>query len=363
MIGTVQLDDGTQVTPSEMTTPGPVELAELLVRMRDNGVSQCVLEVSSHALHQERVAGIDFKVGIFTNLTGDHLDYHHTMENYAAAKALLFENLGAAATAVINSDDPWGQRMVENCKAKVLRLSLKGPADWVARIVAMDIQGMTLELAGPGVEARFRSPLVGRHNAYNSLMAAAAAYSQGVPIETVVAGLQAMTGVPGRLQAVRAAAGAALPFQVFVDYAHTHDALENVLTALRSTMRGGTGKLICLFGCGGDRDRIKRPKMAAVAERLADRVVVTSDNPRTEDPQVIIAEVLQGISGPGKVSVEPDRRAAIRLAIGMAEAGDVVLLAGKGHENYQIIGSTKRHFDDVEEAQAALSNETMNAER
>ncbi|MEI8197610.1 MAG: UDP-N-acetylmuramoyl-L-alanyl-D-glutamate--2,6-diaminopimelate ligase, partial [Phycisphaerae bacterium] len=269
--------------------------------------------------------------------------------------------LAADATAVINIDDPWGQRMAQDCQARVLRLSLKGAADWAARIIDMDIHGMTLDLAGPGVEARFRSPLVGRHNAYNSLMAAAAAYSQGVPIETVVAGLQAMTGVPGRLQAVRAADSGlgALPFQVFVDYAHTHDALENVLTALRATMKA-PGKLICLFGCGGDRDRTKRPKMAAVAERLADRVVITSDNPRTEDPRAIIAEVVQGISagGKGKVSVEPDRRAAIRLAIGLAAAGDVVLLAGKGHENYQIIGTTKRHFDDVEEALAILNNTT-----
>lgn len=371
LIGTVQLDDGKSVVPSDMTTPGPVELAELLARMRTNGATSCVMEISSHALDQQRVAELDFKVGMFTNLTGDHLDYHLTMENYAAAKAQLFAGLKPGATAVINADDPWAERMVRDCKAQVIRLSLKdggkareeGGSDWTAKISEMNTQGMMLEVHGRSkvgeVTLKFHSPLVGKHNAYNSLTALVAAWSQGIPLPVIVQGLQAMVGVPGRLEPVIPAGWARgeMTFQVFVDYAHTHDALENVLSALRATMQG-RGKLICLFGCGGDRDRTKRPKMAAVAQRLADLVVLTSDNPRTEDPKAIIAEVRTGFSAAGqeKVMVEPDRRQAIRTAIALADAGDVVLLAGKGHENYQIIGTTKQHFDDMEEALAALQN-------
>jgi UDP-N-acetylmuramoyl-L-alanyl-D-glutamate--2,6-diaminopimelate ligase len=369
LIGTVQLDDGVRVEPSTMTTPGPVELATLLARMRDNGVGHAALEISSHALHQQRVAGIPLAAALFTNLTGDHLDYHLTMENYAAAKALLFASLAPEAVAVINVDDPWSERMVQNCRARIVRLSLKDApaADFRAQIRAMTSRGTTIQISGPdALYQTFESPLVGRHNVYNSLGVIAATHSLGVPWDAIETGLAQMAGVPGRLQAVElpGLARAAMPFQVFVDYAHTHDALDNVLTALRATMahaaNGRTGKLICLFGCGGDRDRTKRPKMAAVVERLADRVVLTSDNPRTENPDAIIHEVLLGFSaayrGGGSLAVEPDRRAAIRQALGLAEPGDVVLLAGKGHENYQIIGTQKRHFDDVEEAQAALGS-------
>jgi UDP-N-acetylmuramoyl-L-alanyl-D-glutamate--2,6-diaminopimelate ligase len=394
MIGTVEIDDGEKVVPAEMTTPGSVELVELFCRMRANGVTHCVMEVSSHALHQRRVAGIDWAVAIFTNLTGDHLDYHGTLEEYAAAKAMLFEGLREGAVAVVNGDDKWAGRMVEGCGGRVIEYRHGGNAarDRVLfGIHKMSSKGMLMwvwpmVMPAGNPQHSIKTPLVGRHNAYNIASVYAAAEGLGIEISAMDNGLENCSGAPGRLQRVGDDSG---EFQVFVDYAHTHDALENVLTALRSTMgvgsRGpsaggmlsghagrGSGsegsvraaehgtppRLICVFGCGGDRDRTKRPKMGAIAERLADVVVVTSDNPRTEDAGRIIEEICAGFSAGwktgGKITIEPDRRAAIRLAIGMARAGDVVLLAGKGHENYQIIGTTKHHFDDVEEAEAAL---------
>jgi UDP-N-acetylmuramoyl-L-alanyl-D-glutamate--2,6-diaminopimelate ligase len=361
LVGTVEIDDGKRVVPAEMTTPGAVELVDLFVRMREHGTQACVMEVSSHALHQQRTAGINFGVAMFTNLTGDHLDYHKTMEEYAAAKALLFEGLEARATGVVNVDDAWAQRMVAGCRTSVVRYGVDRPADWSASIEQMTSAGTEMVVTGPrGQEARIRSPLVGKHNVYNTLCAIAGCRAMGVPMEAVVRGLEGMAGVPGRLQAVRGSGEGELPFQVLVDYAHTHDSLKNVLTAVRGTMNsGGGGRLICVFGCGGDRDRTKRPRMALVAQELADLVIVTSDNPRTEQPVAIIDEVCAGFRGEwrtsGRVVVEMDRRTAIQRAVGLAQAGDVVVIAGKGHENYQIIGTTKHHFDDVEEAAAALA--------
>lgn len=374
LIGTVQLDDGVEVVPSEMTTPGPLELAALMARMRDNHAAYCVMEVSSHALHQDRVAGIDFAVGMFTNLTGDHLDYHKTMESYAEAKAILFDRLSPSATAVINADDAWAKRMQRDCRASVVNYQVVAPGraelpgGWTAQIQQMTSRGMRLLVHGPdGRDTTLETPLVGRHNAYNVLCVIAAAAAVGIEMPVMAKVLRSCVGAPGRLQPVVPASLAReqMPFQVFVDYAHTHDALENVLTAVRATMNGRGGRLICVFGCGGDRDRTKRPKMAAVAERLADRVVVTSDNPRTEDPLAILREIQTGFSrdAGGKVIVEPDRRKAIVSAVAMAgeTSGDVVVIAGKGHENYQIIGKTKHHFDDVEEALAALRQRGIGA--
>jgi UDP-N-acetylmuramoyl-L-alanyl-D-glutamate--2,6-diaminopimelate ligase len=414
MIGTVEIDDGNSVVPAEMTTPGPTELVDLFARMKQNGVEYCVMEVSSHALHQHRVAGIDFAVAIFTNLTGDHLDYHKTMEEYAAAKAMLFEGLKPDAVAVVNVDDKWCERIVRGCKGKVIPYFI-GPVPpeggWAGRIDSMTGSGMHLtvfsksliqssaSMLRPVMEEHWKklgiaikTPLVGRHNVYNLLAMVAAA--DALAIDIWVAGCAAMNcpGAPGRLQRVDSNR---TDISVFVDYAHTHDALENVLRTLAAVMdsevqleaatlrraqaivddpdippkgkenaRRATlrkymrGRVICLFGCGGDRDRTKRPKMAKVAETLADFVIVTSDNPRTEDPLAIIDEICTGFSpdwkSSGKITVEPDRRRAIQQAIARAQPGDVVLIAGKGHENYQIIGTTKHHFDDVEEATAAL---------
>jgi UDP-N-acetylmuramoyl-L-alanyl-D-glutamate--2,6-diaminopimelate ligase len=322
------------------------------------------MEVSSHALHQDRVAGVEFSVGIFTNLTGDHLDYHKTMDEYAAAKAMLFEGLSDRATAVVNVDDAWTERMLRACArgaGQVVTFGIEGVtlpgAQWTGTIEEMKSDQMRLRVRGPDVDRLLVTPLVGRHNAYNLLSVISAAQAAGVQTDAILSSLGRAIGAPGRLQRV-ALNGSPLPFQVFVDYAHTHDALENVLKALRATM--GRGRLLCVFGCGGDRDRTKRPKMGRVAETLADRVFVTSDNPRTEDPGFILGEICTGFTAgwkqDQKVTVEPDRRAAIRAAIDAAGEGDVVLIAGKGHENYQIIGTAKHHFDDVEEAAAALAS-------
>jgi UDP-N-acetylmuramoyl-L-alanyl-D-glutamate--2,6-diaminopimelate ligase len=370
MIGTVEIDDGKTVVPADMTTPSAVELADMFARMKANGVTHCVMEVSSHALHQDRTAGLDMAVAIFTNLTGDHLDYHKTMDEYAAAKALLFEGLKKDAVAVVNGDDSWCHRITQACKAKVIEYRYGGNKS--ENCLLVDIQemtsaGMRLGVWGvDGCDYKLSTPLVGKHNAYNIAGVLAAAEGIGLDVKDVLKGLKGNTGAPGRLQPVVPAGMKRddLPFQVFVDYAHTHDAIQNVLTALRATMKQGAregrkeGRLICVFGCGGDRDRTKRPKMAKIAQDLADFVIVTSDNPRTENPGAIIDEVCGGFAGDWKndrrIRVEPDRRAAIRSAIGIAGRNDVVLIAGKGHENYQILGTTKHHFDDVEEAAAAL---------
>ncbi|HLL88575.1 MAG TPA: UDP-N-acetylmuramoyl-L-alanyl-D-glutamate--2,6-diaminopimelate ligase [Tepidisphaeraceae bacterium] len=350
LIGTVEIDDGRTRRESTMTTPGSVELAGLFASMRDKGCRAAVMETSSHSLDQNRVAGVRYAGAGFTNLTGDHLDYHKTMDAYAAAKAKLFTMLPDEAVAVINGDDKWSDRMIGGCAARVIRYGFGKNADYRARDVSVTAEGTTFVLHTPDGKAEVRSPLVGKHNIENILTAAALVGEVfGLTVGQLAAGLKEAVGAPGRLQAVRAGQ----PFAVLVDYAHTDDALENVLTALRPLCKG---RLRVLFGCGGDRDRTKRPRMAKAAEKLADVVYVTSDNPRTEDPGAIIREICGGFTAGGARSavVEPDRHAAIRRILADAAPGDVVLLAGKGHENYQIIGAEKRHFDDVEEAQRAL---------
>ncbi len=350
MIGTVQIDDGQSVREATMTTPSSTEVAELLGRMRDNGCAACAIETSSHALDQKRVAGVQFAGGAFTNLTGDHLDYHKTMENYAAAKSKLFEMLAADAVAVVNAADPFSPRMLENCLSRVVRFGFTPDADYRATDVSITAEGSSFMLRTPRGMAQVRMHLIGRHNIENVLTAAALV---GETFELSPAqladGLADAQGAPGRLQAVRCNQ----PFAVLVDYAHTDDALENVLLALRPLT---SGRLRVLFGCGGDRDRTKRPRMARVAEKLADVVYLTSDNPRTENAQEIINEVFSGFSADIRkaVIIEADRRKAIERVLGEAQAGDVVLLAGKGHENYQIVGTQKQHFDDVEEAARVL---------
>lgn len=351
MIGTVQIDDGRKTVEAAMTTPGPVDLANLLATMRDNGCWTCAMEVSSHALHQKRTGGIEFAAAAFTNLTGDHLDYHKTMDAYADAKAILFEGLDDQAVAVVNADDKYASRMVRDTPARIIRFGFGKKADYQARDIAITAQGSHFVLVTPDGQANVQMQLIGKHNIENALTAAAVVGETfGLSVHQIAAGLKDAQGAPGRLQAVRSGQ----PFAVLVDYAHTDDAMENVLSALRPLARG---KLRVLFGCGGDRDRTKRPRMARTAMKFADVAYITSDNPRTENPQAIINEILAGIPADKSTSaaVEPDRRRAIELALSEAQAGDIVLLAGKGHENYQIIGTEKRHFDDVEEAQRVLS--------
>ena len=346
MLGTISYETGKRSLAAVNTTPDPVILAELMDEMVADGRTHLVMEASSHALDQKRTEGLEFRAAIFTNLSGDHLDYHGTMERYAQAKQCLFAGLAPGALAVINRDDPAGELMASASPAAVYWYGLSPAADIWATIDRIDADGTEFTIVRGQQRIAARTPLIGRHNIYNCL-AAAGACSQGLGLEmeTIARTLEAVRNVPGRLQRVEADA----PFGVFVDYAHTDDALVNVMTALRPVTRN---KLTVVFGCGGDRDRTKRPRMAAAAEKYADRVIITCDNPRSEDPAAIIEEIRAGLSkaGDARAIVEPDRATAIALAIEGAQAGDVVLIAGKGHESYQVIGDERIHFDDVEVA-------------
>ena len=351
MIGTVEIDDGKSRREASMTTPAACDIADIFATMRDRGCRAVAMETSSHALDQGRVAGVPFVGAAFTNLTGDHLDYHKTMEQYAAAKARLFTMLDPLAVAAINADDKWSDRMIENCAARIIRFGMGKNADYRARDIEFTASGTRFMLHTPDGRCPVSMQLIGKHNVENALAAATlVGETFGASVHQLATALGDAQGAPGRLQAVRAGQ----PFAVLVDYAHTDDALQNVLTALRQLPHG---KLRVLFGCGGDRDRTKRPRMARIAEKFADSIYVTSDNPRTEDPATILEDISGGFSENGRkrAVVEIDRRVAIERILCDAQPGDIVLLAGKGHENYQIIGSEKRHFDDVEEATAWLS--------
>ena len=350
MIGTVEIDNGRCRIISEMTTPSPVDVARIMAEMRENGCKGCAIEVSSHSLHQGRVGAIRFATGAFTNLTGDHLDYHGTTDNYAAAKAMLFEMLPRESTAIVNARDAYSPRMTRDTVARTVRFSTVQKTDYAVTDVKVSAQGTTFIMHTPTGIAAVTMKLVGLHNVENALTAAASvAEAFGLSAVQIAQGLAGATGAPGRLQVIDAGQN----FAVLVDYDHTDDALKNVLSALRPLTQG---KLRVVFGCGGDRDRTKRPRMARVAQRMADALYITSDNPRTEDPKAIIQGIIDGLDPASTIPlcIEPDRRLAIAKAIDDASDGDVVLLAGKGHEDYQIIGTTKHHFNDVEEALKVL---------
>jgi len=349
LLGTIGYETGPRHLPAVTTTPEPVGLAEMTAEMVAAGKTHLVMEVSSHALDQRRTAGLDFSVGVYTNLSGDHLDYHGDMDGYLAAKLLLFRDLCPGAVAVLNRDDAHGRRFASITRAKVRWYGLGSGADVRADVKGSDTAGSRFDLSCSEGKVAVETAMIGRHNVRNCLAAAAACMAMDVDLRTVAEALGELRCVPGRLERVQVDA----PYRVFVDYAHTDDALRNVLESLRSV---ADGRIIVAFGCGGDRDRTKRPRMAKVAERLADRIVITSDNPRSEDPDAIIREILAGLGRPGraKADVEPDRRAAIELAVGLAEAGDVVLIAGKGHESYQIIGRERLQFDDVKVAERMI---------
>ncbi len=355
LLGTVQYDLLSKQIEAPMTTPPATDLVDYLVTAARAGATHAVMETSSHALDQRRADGIRFDVGVFTNLTGDHMDYHKTPECYRLAKRRLFDLLDENATGIVNADDPVGASMFEACRARRVRFGLSPQADLYARIHAIDPSGSRIEFVSNGRSVPLMLKLVGRHNVQNALAAAAAARALGFDWDCIVKGLESVESVRGRLERVRPRGIAETPFTVLVDYAHTDDALNNVLGALRPlTPR----RLIVLFGCGGDRDRLKRPRMARVAEQWADHIVVTSDNPRSERPADIINEILPGFSEnarSGKVVVQADRRLAIREAVAAAEPGDVVLLAGKGHETYQDLGTHRIHFDDAEVAAEFLA--------
>ena len=352
LCGTVQNLVGDTPYPVERTTPESLDLHRLLAGMRDHGVQAAVLEVSSHALALSRVAGIEFDVAVFTNLTQDHLDFHRDMDAYLAAKARLFHCLGetthknTAKFAVINADDPHGEALARLSRVRVWRYGLHHPADVWASDLEPGPAGTSFTVHGPFGALPVRFALPGLFNVYNALAACAVGAGEGLPPEVLGRALEEFGGVPGRFEAVNRGQN----FAVFVDYAHTPDGLENVLRTARSFTRG---RLWVVFGCGGDRDRGKRPLMGEIAARLADVSVLTSDNPRSEDPLAILREVAAGAAG-GNYVIEPDRAAAIRLALTGAQSGDTVLIAGKGHEDYQIVGDRRLPFDDRVQARIIL---------
>ncbi|MGG6240351.1 UDP-N-acetylmuramoyl-L-alanyl-D-glutamate--2,6-diaminopimelate ligase [Nodosilinea sp. AN01ver1] len=339
------------------TTPFAVELQAELAKARDAGCRYAVLEVSSHALAQKRVWGCPFEVAVFTNLTQDHLDYHRDMEDYFQAKALLFSGGYLAGRAVVNIDTPYGDRLVAQLPAeRVWTYSTQNPnADLYTGDLTYQANGVIGTLKTPMGTVPFSSPLVGQFNLENLLAAVGAALHLGVALDTIAAALPSFGGVPGRMEQVKVSE--AQDISVIVDYAHTPDSLKSSLTAARPFV---PGRLICVFGCGGDRDRTKRPQMGRIAYELADTVVVTSDNPRTEDPEQILRDVVAGIPAElGSDQVVGDRATAIQSAIAMAQPGDGILIAGKGHEDYQILGTEKIHFDDREQARHFLGKRYM----
>jgi UDP-N-acetylmuramyl-tripeptide synthetase len=369
VIGTINYRFGGKRFPNPVTTPESLDLMRLLRQMADKKATHVILEVSSHGLDLHRVAYCEFDVGVFTNLSRDHLDYHHDMDTYwRCKKELCIGRLGVGskhgrATAVVNWDDPRGKELYAEVSVPCLRVGFTAECEIHGQDVKLGIDHVSGSVRTPQGAFVFTSPMVGTHNAYNILTATGVAIALGLPLETIRQGIEALEGVPGRLEAVPNDLG----LFIFVDYAHTPDALENVLGVLRSLT---PGRLITVFGCGGDRDREKRPMMGEAAGRLSDLAVLTSDNPRTETPEAILADIVkgtaaaqshqydpdelkEGFEGAGYVVV-PDRKAAIALALGAARSGDTVVIAGKGHESYQILGRTTIPFDDREEAQKVL---------
>ena len=332
LVGTVEYHLPGEVLAAPHTTPESLELNQIFARSLAHGATEAVMEVSSHALEQGRVFGVPFDVAIFSNLTQDHLDYHGTMEEYFAAKRILFEGCGTdpARCAIVNLDDEYGRKLAESSRrrAQLFTYGIE-QGDFHAEHLEMSPQGNNFTLTTPDGPIQLRSPLIGRVNVYNVLAACAAAYARGCTAEQITRGIAGMSRVPGRFERV----DEAQPFAVVVDYAHTDDALRNLTRLARDFARRANGRVITVFGCGGDRDRGKRPKMGRAAGQGSDFVVVTSDNPRSEDPVAIIEDSLPGLREAGtRFAVEPDRRKAIALALAEARSGDIVLLAGKGHD-------------------------------
>lgn len=363
VIGTVHMLIDDEVFPTHNTTPDVVDLQKMLQRMVSEGVTHVCMEVSSHALVMGRVAGCEFDTAVFTNLTEDHLDFHKTMDNYARAKSILFSMVSSEGQhkkgkhAVINADDPYAAVM-ENAVGDtdlcpVSTYGIRETADLRAEDIRFTGKSSSFSIEEGNRTWPVRTRMAGRFNVYNTLASVGAAQAEGVPMDVILEGLADFTAVPGRFELIDEGQS----FSVVVDYAHTPDGLENILKTAREITKG---RVIAVFGCGGDRDKMKRPIMGRIAASYGDLVIVTSDNPRTEDPDVIVKEVAAGVIEKAKEKPEleyriiADRRSAIRSAIGEARPGDIVLIAGKGHENYQILKDRTIHFDDREEARAAL---------
>jgi UDP-N-acetylmuramoyl-L-alanyl-D-glutamate--2,6-diaminopimelate ligase len=322
-----------------------LELNELFASMVDHGCTSVSMEVSSHALAQSRVSGIAFDAAVFTNLTQDHLDYHITMENYFEAKKALFASVKPSGCAVINHDDRWGIQLLDSVKARKLSYGINVSADILAKEVKLSIDGTTFTVSNGHGERTVFTPLIGMFNVYNVLAAYTAGTALGYSQDQVLTGIQNVKNVRGRFERITSPAG----WTAIIDYAHTPDALGNCLRTIHDVLpQKSRGRIITVFGAGGDRDKTKRPIMGRIAGDYSDLVIVTSDNPRTEMPEAIIDDVMRGITRHASVLREVDRRTAIERAIGCAHRGDVVLVAGKGHEEYQVIGKEKKHFSDRE---------------
>jgi UDP-N-acetylmuramoyl-L-alanyl-D-glutamate--2,6-diaminopimelate ligase len=346
VIGTINYRFANRVIPSKNTTPGPLELQGMMAEMLGSGADHLAMEVSSHALSQGRTERIKFSSAIFTNLTQDHLDYHKSVEEYYRAKEKLFLGLSPDAFAVVNNDDKYSARVKESCRCRVITYGIDNPADITAKDIRMDMKKTEFTIVSAGNKTDFNIRLIGRHNVYNVLAVFAWAVTEGIDPAASRKALEGFTLIPGRLEKV----DTGKDFFVFVDYAHTEDALKNVLTTLRKIC---AKKIIVVFGCGGDRDKDKRPKMGKVVSELSDYAVLTNDNPRSEDPQAIISEIRKGMKE-GNYCVIPERKQAIQKALRMACPGDCVLIAGKGHEDYQIIKDKVIHFDDREAVRECL---------
>ncbi len=345
LIGTIQNMIGDRVLPSGHTTPDSYDLQQFLAQMADEGCGYCVMEVSSHALHQHRVAGCEYEVGVFTNLTQDHLDYHGTMEEYLAAKKQLF---AISRAAILNRDDGWYDKTAQGLSCSITTYGVDGGADVAADDVKFRTDGVDFHLTVGRESRQITMQIPGRFSVYNGLAAAAVCLKLGMNLDTVAAALSAAQGVKGRAEVVPTGRD----FTVVIDYAHTPDGLENICRTLKDC---GNGRLITLFGCGGDRDKGKRPQMAAIAARLSDHLVITSDNPRTEDPMAIIRDITAGLTeATVPYEVVENRVEAIQHALQLAQAGDTVLLAGKGHETYQILATGTIHLDEREVVAQAL---------
>ncbi|SHH12433.1 UDP-N-acetylmuramoyl-L-alanyl-D-glutamate--2,6-diaminopimelate ligase [Tepidibacter thalassicus] len=343
LIGTIKNIIGKREIISSRTTPESIELQKYFREMLENGNNYCVMEVSSHSLELNRVDNCEFKIGIFTNLTEEHLDFHKNLDEYRMAKEKLFYK--TTVGNLINIDDIYGKKIynsIKNLEVPVLTYGIEGDADIKAENVKIYSTGVEYKLITPKYELDVYVPISGRFTVYNSLAVIGACYLMDIPKEAILEGLKNTKGVPGRFESVNSSKG----FSVIIDYAHTPDAIENILKTAREFVKG---KIITVFGCGGDRDKTKRPLMGSISQKYSDLTIVTSDNPRTEDPVKIIEDILRGIDDSKQdYEVIIDRREAINNAINRAESGDIVIIAGKGHENYQIIGREKIHFDDKE---------------
>ncbi|MBS0603866.1 MAG: UDP-N-acetylmuramoyl-L-alanyl-D-glutamate--2,6-diaminopimelate ligase [Verrucomicrobia bacterium] len=357
LIGGVEWVFGNHVFPSSITTPDVLTNYKLFYEMIASGCTACAMEVSSHALEQGRVNLVEFDVAIFNNLSHEHLDYHKTMEEYAEAKKKLFTSLKPskdaakkqfAKTAVVNADSPYASQMIADCAVKVLKFGIDQPCDLRASNISLSSSGMEFDVEYQQKKCRFKSALIGRFNVYNLLGAAGAGLARGFALEEIAAALSTFSKVPGRLECVPNDKG----LKIFVDHAHKVDALSNVLSTLREIVKG---RIIAVFGCGGNRDQGKRPMMGSIAESLSDVAIVTSDNPRNEDPEEIIRQILSGFKDSRKACVIVNREEAIQRAIQMAKPEDVILIAGKGHETNQIFSHQTIDFDDRKVAQSACS--------